>query len=97
MRRDHGASFTEAGERGDAADRTPTSTAGAKAEEGEVLMTRRPQLRDAKGQFCKAKPPPLDPALLKRLGTIVVNCVTYDNVLEELRLPREPIREEDLR
>jgi hypothetical protein len=66
-------------------------------EEGETLMARPLPRRAARGRFVKAKPPPLDPALVRRLGTILADCVTYDNVLETLRPPREPIWEGDLR
>jgi hypothetical protein len=58
-------------------------------------MMRLPP-RDTRGRFCKATPP-LDPQLVKRLGTILVPCTTYDNVLEELRPPRAPVWEEDWR
>jgi hypothetical protein len=34
-----------------------------------MAARKRPQARDAKGRFIKRpKPPPLDPALVKRLG-----------------------------
>jgi hypothetical protein len=46
------------------------------------------------GRFIK-KAPPLDPALVRRLGAITVDCQTYDNVLERLRPPRPPVRAEE--
>jgi hypothetical protein len=60
-------------------------------------MARRLPPRDAKGRFCEAKPPLLDPEYLKRLRSIVVDCTSYDNVLEALRPPRAPVWEEELR
>jgi hypothetical protein len=42
--------------------------------------------RDKKGRFVKVpKPPPLDPELVKQLGSTIVRLKPPQNVLEELR------------
>jgi hypothetical protein len=54
-------------------------------------MSARPRLppRDARGRFIKRRPPPLDPALVRRLGVDVIDVVPHEpNVLE---VPREHV------